>query len=118
MPLIIINSCFLGCFFSLECKESLKLVVESIIQSTGAINIHCHAGKDRTGIVITLIHLLSGADKEIILLDYLASEMDTKEHYIQIFLDVVSEEGGVIDYLKSCGLSIEQIEVLKSKLVR
>mgnify|MGYP000359677852 CR=1 FL=1 len=105
-------------FLSLECKESLKLVVESIIQSTGAINIHCHAGKDRTGIVITLIHLLSGADKEIILLDYLASEMDTKEHYIQIFLDVVSEEGGVIDYLKSCGLSIEQIEVLKSKLVR
>jgi len=104
-------------FFSIECKPSIKLVVEAVINSKGAIDIHCHAGKDRTGIIITLFHLLSGANKETILLDYLASEMDTKEHYIQILLDAVNEEGGIIEYLKSCEISIKQIELLKSKII-
>jgi len=104
-------------FFSIECKTSIKIVIEAVINSKSAINIHCHAGKDRTGIIITLFHLLSGANKETILLDYLASEMDTKEHYIQILLDVVSEKGGIIEYLKSCEISIKQIELLKSKIV-
>ena len=104
-------------FFSIECKTSIKLVAEAVINSNGAIDIHCHAGKDRTGIIITLFHLLSGANKETILLDYLASEMDTKEHYIQILLDAVNEEGGIIEYLKSCEISIKQIELLKSKII-
>jgi protein tyrosine/serine phosphatase len=104
-------------FFSIECKPSIKLVVEAVINSKGAIDIHCHAGKDRTGIIITLFHLLSEANKEIILLDYLASEMDTKEHYIQILLDAISEKGGIVEYLKSCQISNEQIELLKSKIV-
>jgi len=104
-------------FFSIECKPSIKLVIESVLNAKGAINIHCHAGKDRTGIVITLFHLLSGANKETILFDYLASEMDTKEHYIQILLDVIFEHGGIIPFLESCDLSIKQIELLKSKIV-
>lgn len=104
-------------FFSIECKTSIKTVVEAVINSKGAIDIHCHAGKDRTGIIITLFHLLSGANKETILLDYLASEMDTKEHYIQILLDAVSEKSGIIEYLKSCKISNEQIELLKSKII-
>jgi len=105
-------------FFSIECKASIKLVIESILTAKDAIDIHCHAGKDRTGIIITLFHLLSGANKETILLDYLASEMDTKEHYIQILLDVISEVGGIITYLESCDLSIQQIEALISKIVK
>jgi protein tyrosine/serine phosphatase/predicted nucleotidyltransferase len=104
-------------FFSIECKPSIKLVVEAVINSKGAIDIHCHAGKDRTGIIITLFHLLTEATKEIILLDYLASEMDTKEHLIQILLDAVSEKGGIVEYLKSCQISNEQIALLKSKIV-
>lgn len=104
-------------FFSIECKSSIKLVVEAVINSKGAVDIHCHAGKDRTGIIITLFHLLTEANKEIILLDYLSSEMDTKEHYIQILLDAVSEKGGIIEYLKSCEISIKQIELLKSKII-
>ncbi|WP_111709755.1 tyrosine-protein phosphatase [Lutibacter citreus] len=104
-------------FFSNECKASIKLVIEAVINSIGAINIHCHAGKDRTGIIITLFHLLSGANKETILLDYLASKMDTKENYIQILLDAVYEKGGIIEYFKSCEISNEQIEFLKSKIV-
>lgn len=103
-------------FFSIECKQSIRSVVLAVLNSKGGIDIHCHAGKDRTGIVISIFHLLSEAILDIVYLDYLASEMDTRKSYLKIFLNVVNENGGIIKYLKSCNLSIEKINELKSKI--
>jgi protein tyrosine/serine phosphatase/predicted nucleotidyltransferase len=105
-------------FFLLECKESIKKVVETVIKSSGAINIHCHAGKDRTGIIVALFHLLSDVNQEDIFLDYLASEMDTNKSYLQILFKIVSEVGGIEKYLESCKLSKVQIKELKQKLCK
>jgi len=105
-------------FFSLECKSSIKRVIETVLNSKGAVDIHCHAGKDRTGIVIALFHLLSGANEDEIFLDYLASEMDTKKSYLQIFLDIVSNTGGVEKYLQSCKLTEIQIDKLMQKICK
>lgn len=104
-------------FFAIECKGSIKKIIETILKTKGAISIHCHAGKDRTGIVIALLHLLSGADENTIFLDYLASEMDTRKEYLQILLDVVKETGGIIPYLITCGLKTNQIQQLKDELL-
>ena len=35
--------------------------------------IHCHAGKDRTGIIIALILLAMGVDRELIISDFMKS---------------------------------------------
>lgn len=103
-------------FFSLECKSSINLIIKTILNNENAIVVHCHAGKDRTGIVITLLHLLINADRETVYKDYLASAMDTKKEYIDIFLDVIAKEGGVENYLKSCAISSKDIEKLLLKL--
>jgi protein tyrosine/serine phosphatase/predicted nucleotidyltransferase len=105
-------------FFSIECKVSIKKAIEAIIESSGAINIHCHAGKDRTGIIVALFHLLSGVNQDNIFLDYLASEMDTNKSYLQILLKIVNEIGGIEKYLESCKLSKVQIQELKHKLCK
>ncbi len=105
-------------FFAIECKRSIKKIVEMILNSKNAVGIHCHAGKDRTGIVITLFHLLVRANKEEIFFDYLASEMDTKKEYLQIILDIIEETGGIEKYFNTCGLSEHQINELKFKLCR
>jgi protein tyrosine/serine phosphatase/predicted nucleotidyltransferase len=104
-------------FFAIECKPIIKKVVETILNSQNAVSIHCHAGKDRTGIVITLFHLLSGANEKEIFFDYLASEMDTKKDYLNIVLKIVNEAGGIVPYLIDCGLENTQIEQLKHKLL-
>ena len=104
-------------FFVLECKSSIKKIVETILATKNALCIHCHAGKDRTGIVITLFHLLTEANIEEIFLDYLASEMDTKKDYLHIPLKIINEVGGVVPYLTDCGLDNMQIEQLKHKLL-
>jgi predicted nucleotidyltransferase/protein tyrosine/serine phosphatase len=105
-------------FFILGCKEKIKLAIEAILESkTDAVAIHCFAGKDRTGIFISLLHLLSGADYETIFWDYLASEVDVKEYRLRFVLEIIEKEGGIENYLKSCGLSTNQITKLKNKLI-
>ncbi len=104
-------------FFGSECKSSIKDIMEAILNEHNATAIHCHAGKDRTGIVISLLHLLSGADLQVVYNDYLASEMDTKKEYLNIILDIINEKGGIVAYLLDCGLNEIQINQLKYKLL-
>jgi len=39
-------------FFSCECKDSIKKVILTILDTIDSLVIHCHAGKDRTGIFL------------------------------------------------------------------
>lgn len=104
-------------FFAMGCKGSVKKVFETILdQKEGAIAIHCHAGKDRTGIVFSMIQLLLEAPTETMYTDYLASEMDVSLHKLNIALDVIKNEGGIQNYLLSCGLTENQISSIKKKL--
>ncbi|MGB3183530.1 MAG: tyrosine-protein phosphatase [Cyclobacteriaceae bacterium] len=103
-------------FFATECKHSVRKALEAILQEPHASALHCYAGKDRTGIIVSMLHLLSGADRDRVYEDYLASESDTKREYIDIVLDIIDEENGVESYLLSCGLTKDQLSRLKHKL--
>ena len=48
--------------------------------------------------------------------DYLASEVDTEISKLNAALQIVTNEGGIIPYLLSCGLQQEEIMSLKEKL--
>jgi len=104
-------------FFAIECKHSIKKAVEAILQEQNATAIHCYAGKDRTGIFISMLHLLSGAELETVYNDYLATETDTKKEYLNIILDIIEKQNGIENYLFSCELSENQISQLKQKLL-
>lgn len=104
-------------FFSIDCKPSIKQAIEAIIAEKKAVVIHCHAGKDRTGIFVSILYLLLETNLDLIYNDYLASEMDTKKEYLNIFLDIVQQQGGINKYLISCNLSSTQIDQLKHRLI-
>ena len=105
-------------FFAIACKAKIKAALEAIIEEEqGAIAIHCFAGKDRTGILIVMLHLLANTPIEIIHADYLASEVDAKLHLLNLVLDIIKETGGIEPYLISCGLNDIQISKLKQKLL-
>lgn len=106
-------------FFALECKESIAKVVREIIKTNkGSVAIHCQEGKDRTGCLIALFYLLCGATDEEIYLDYFASETDTKKYKIDSFLSEVRKFDTIEKYFFSCGLSEEEINTLKNKLLK
>ncbi|MFZ1755649.1 MAG: tyrosine-protein phosphatase [Caldilineaceae bacterium] len=57
------------------CQPEVAEIVRAVAEAqTGGVLIHCHAGKDRTGIVIALLLGLVGVTDEAIAADYAASE--------------------------------------------
>jgi len=104
-------------FFALGCKQQIKTALESIINEEEATAIHCFAGKDRTGIFVSLLHLLVDSPSETIYTDYLVSEVDVKPYRLEIVLNIIQDKGGIVPYLIDCGLTKNQIETLKSKLL-
>lgn len=53
--------------------------------------IHCLSGKDRTGIVISALLLILGVDEEIIKKEYLLSDGDVKEKWIELAIEGMRE---------------------------
>ncbi len=105
-------------FFALGCNDKIKAAMEAILnENNGSVAIHCFAGKDRTGIFISMLHLLTEAPIELIYADYLASEVDVKLSRLNLVLDIINEKGGIEPYLIACGLTANQIVKLKHKLV-
>jgi predicted nucleotidyltransferase len=105
-------------YFAIGCKNKIKKAMEAIInEQTGSVAIHCFAGKDRTGIFISMLHLLAETPLEIIITDYLASEVDVKQYRLNFVLEIIKQQGGIEAYLISCGLSQNQITQLKQKLL-
>jgi protein tyrosine/serine phosphatase/predicted nucleotidyltransferase len=105
-------------FFAIGCNDQIKSAMEAIInEELGSVAVHCFAGKDRTGIFISMLHLLADTPMEIIYADYLASEVDVKISRLNLVLDIITEKGGIEPYLLSCGLTDNQILKLKQKLL-
>lgn len=104
-------------FFALGCKQQIKTAIEAIINEKEATAIHCFAGKDRTGIFVSLLHLLVDSPIETIYTDYLASEVDTKTYLLEVVLNIILEKGGIVPYLIECGLTETEIQKLKNKLL-
>jgi protein tyrosine/serine phosphatase/predicted nucleotidyltransferase len=104
-------------FFALGCKDKIRQAIKAIVtENRGATAVHCFAGKDRTGIFISMLHLLTEAPMQIIYDDYLASEVDVKKERLDIVLDIIQEHGGIVPYFKSCELTNDEIKSLKTKL--
>jgi hypothetical protein len=98
-------------FFVIECKPYIKRTFETLLSNTEtATAIHCFAGKDRTGFIMILIGLLLETPTEFLLQDYMASEMDMKKEHFDIYINNIHEQGGIVKFLISCGLTEMQIE--------
>ncbi|MBN7813411.1 tyrosine-protein phosphatase [Algoriphagus sp. H41] len=103
-------------FFALCAAVAVRTALEGILDAEGACVVHCHSGKDRTGFLAALIHLLSGADRDMIHADFLASGMDTKTENLEVALRILAAKGGIENYLLFCGMDSGKISALKKKL--
>ena len=110
----------------------------------GAVVVHCAAGKDRTGLVTALALTVAGAEPDIVATDYaltserlgpyieveLAKIEDAAQRAfwrrhqstpIEFMLDVLDhldrEHGSVEAYLRSGGMTDEQLSALRERLV-
>jgi protein-tyrosine phosphatase len=104
----------------------------------GAVIVHCHVGKDRTGIVVALLLALAGVPTETIVADYALSfgylrplweeqraaglvasdeAWHSKPATMQAFLEHLERvHGGAERYLLTAGLTADEIERLRVRL--
>ena len=78
--------------------------------------IHCHAGRDRTGVISSLILLLVNAPEANIIQDYLATDEFTQSEDIEFIVEEIEKMGGIMEYLVSRGLLKETMEGLIEQL--
>lgn len=123
----------------IENKEVFYNVFKTFINVEGGVLINCTAGKDRTGIVVYMMLSLLGVDFKTILKDYVSSDKnikdnlpkvrevikdfpkflgDSKEEYLIEFYKGFSKKyKDVSSYLLNVGLTKEDIEEIKRKLL-
>ena len=99
---------------------------------------HCAVGKDRTGVLAMLLMALAGCDKWDCVANYVPTRVnlirhewfaaywddgdpaaplnDSPAHAMEHAWDMVQEAGGIVAYLRSCGLSYEEIEAVRAHL--
>lgn len=118
--------------------EEMKSIFKIIANASNGILIHCQEGKDRTGIVVAILLLLTDVPFEDIILDYSCSQIylkkyiddilkafpdfpeynyKTKPCYMEKFLhDFIQKYHSVNKYLHCVGLNEDEIYCLKMKL--
>jgi predicted nucleotidyltransferase len=91
--------------------------VESIARAEGNSVVHCHVGKDRTGIVCALVASLLDQPREQIVEDYLLSEQGVTRSKIEALLDDMEREGGAESLLQKAGFDARCKQQLRRKLL-
>lgn len=126
--------------------DSIVAAIRDIANTTGAVLVHCAAGKDRTGVVVALALDAAGVDRDEIVSDYLAtaeridaimarlvssptyrSELeghDPRSHApipgtMERVFELVDERfGGSAAWLSAQGLSDEELGRLRHRMAR
>lgn len=93
---------------------ALRIVAEP---RDGAVAVHCHAGKDRTGWFCATVGLLLGLEVDLVVDDYLRSGQDTSEASIRAFLRLVAAAGGVQEILAAAGYDHADAAALRRRLL-
>lgn len=123
-------------------QQSVGDLLRTVAAGSGGVLVHCAAGKDRTGWAIATLLLVSGADRDAVLADYLLSNaaIDSlrswmRVHYGDTFLaddevlgvhpsylqagwDAADRHFGSFDgYLKAIGIDDDIVRRLRRRLV-
>ena len=127
-------------YMEIACSKNIKYILEKIANSENGVLFHCSAGKDRTGVVTTIIYMLCNVSEKEIIRDYMISKENLrnkfeqlksnnpnidiniiipKESYIITFMKLFNEKFGDINkYLDIIGVSINNRMKLKNKLLK
>jgi hypothetical protein len=100
-----------------ECGENVRLIVSILVEARGAVVVHCHIGRDRTGWVCALVQSALGLPREGIVRDYLASRMGTRPATVEAFLAELDRAGGAKAVLQALGVTSPMLNALRARLL-
>jgi protein tyrosine/serine phosphatase len=75
--------------------EVIKAVAAGLEE--GGVLVHCHGGKDRTGIIVALLLSLAGVPRDMIVEDYAVSEARLEHTYVAWLEEQARKQSGVVE---------------------
>ena len=78
--------------------------------------VHCHSGKDRTGVLIALASMAAGVPVELAHKDFLASGMDITDKDADAFFGRIEELGGIDEVLTRLGVPEQDVVAVRGWL--
>jgi protein-tyrosine phosphatase len=98
-------------------RDRLAAVLTAIAESPpGGVVVHCHAGRDRTGVVVALALHVAGATRQSIAADYALSDDSSPDTMLNTFAHLDFRFGGVADYLVGSGLTAAHLAAVRERL--
>ena len=100
--------------FAIDCQHQIRTLLELLSNGKKTL-IHCVAGCDRTGAIVSILHLLTKSPFEVLKQDYEYSSRALNMKDLNLFLEIVEIKGGIEKFLLDyCEISREVIEKVKS----
>ena len=98
-------------------RDRLAAALIAIAEApAGAVILHCHAGLDRTGVVVALALRLAGASVDSIATDYALSKGSTPATMVNTLTHMEAEYGGMAEYLIGSGVTPAQLAAVRDRL--
>ena len=96
--------------------DDLMISFRIIINNKNCTYVHCHTGKDRTGVFAALMMKLYGRSNEEIIDEYCRTGLDSQVYRIQHVIDYLDKTyPNIEDYFKNIGLTESEIAELKKR---
>jgi len=83
----------------------------------GGVVVHCHGGRDRTGVLVALALSVAGVDPEAIVEDYTRSPTCDALTMRNTFDHVREAYGGAAGYLLATGVTRHQVDAVRERLL-
>jgi len=98
-------------------RDRLAAALTAIAEAPpGGVVLHCHAGRDRTGVVVALALHLAGASAESIADDYALSDNSTPATMANTLAHLTAVYGGIAEYLIGSGMTPAQLAAIRARL--
>lgn len=82
----------------------------------GGVVVHCHAGRDRTGVVVALALRVAGASVESIAADFALTDDSPTTMIVNTFAHLEMRYGDVADYLVGSGVAPAHLAAIRARL--
>lgn len=98
-------------------QTSIAAIMRAVADAPdGGIVIHCHAGRDRTGLIVALLLGIAGVPAATISADYALSFSAVSETMDATLAHIERAYGGIAAYLHAIGVTEDEIARLRHRL--
>jgi hypothetical protein len=98
-------------------KERLAAAFRAIAEAPpGGVLVHCHSGRDRTGVLVALVLTVAGVGPEVVAEDYARTENSPAVTMRNTLAHAEREYGGVEAYLRGIGVAQHHLDAVRDRL--